>query len=173
MLLFYSLRVMLNEPVAESPVSAPQSELMAVGASRCLVQKVMKDGLRKLEGSPATTEKCIRWELGSCWVQHLQKQETTDKDSESQKDDTKVEPAVRGLGKQFKMLKKREKTTPGATERDNDGIPNMESSIDEMKISESNSELLKFVSEEAILRLKETGVGLHDKVLNLRHFLCM
>ncbi|KAI3455290.1 hypothetical protein Pfo_030825 [Paulownia fortunei] len=166
-----SLRVMLHEPCAESSVKGQtlQSDLTDVGTSRCLVQKVIKESLTKLEDNPAIAESCIRWELGSCWVQHLQKQETpADNNSGSHKNDNKVEPVVKGLGKQFKMLKKREKKIPTASEKDEEYIAgssslNMENNKGERKICESNCELLKYVPEEAFLRLKETGVGLHTK----------
>ncbi|PIN14359.1 hypothetical protein CDL12_13021 [Handroanthus impetiginosus] len=166
-----SLRVMLQEQCAESSVrgQALQPNMMDIGTWRCLVQKVIKDSITKLEDNPATVESCIRWELGSCWVQHLQKQETpADNVSGSHKDDNKAEPVVKGLGKQFKMLKKREKKIPSASENDeeNDAASsslNNENSTGEIKICESSYELLKYVPEEAFLRLKETGIGLHTK----------
>lgn len=155
-----------------------------VGTSRCLVQKVIKDSLTVLDSSPAVAESCIRWELGSCWVQHLQKQETpTDNNSASHKDDNKVEPVVKGLGKQFKLLKKREKKIDGASGKDEEDYSessslNMEN-MAEIDICQSNSELLKFVPGEAFVRLKETGIGLHTKVwssiilLRCVHFLIL
>ena len=68
--------------------------------------------MQKLEDEPANSERPIRWELGSCWLQHLLKQETPVNHSDSHEDDNEaVEPVVKGLGKQFKFLKKREKKT--------------------------------------------------------------
>ncbi|KAG8379796.1 hypothetical protein BUALT_Bualt07G0126600 [Buddleja alternifolia] len=166
-----SLRVLLHDACAESSVRGQtlQSDLTDDGTSRCLVLKVMEDNLRKLQANPATAESCIRWELGSCWVQHLQKQETpSDDNSGSHKDDKKVEPVVKGLGKQFKLLKKKEKKIPSASGNDNDtdagsSSQNMENNSGEIRISESNCDLLKYVPEEAFLRLQETGIGLHTK----------
>lgn len=164
---------MLNMPGVESPVrgQAIRSDCMGVETSRCLVQKVIKDCLTKLEKNPATAESCIRWELGSCWVQHLQKQESpTDNNSVSQKDGNKVEPVVKGLGKQFKLLKAREKKSPGAhgnDEEQNAGSSSidMEDNTEDGKSCASDYELLKYVPEDAFLRLKDTGTGLHTKVL--------
>lgn len=164
---------MLNQPCAESSIRGQnlQPNLMDVGTSRCLVQTVIKDSLTKLDDNRATAESCIRWELGSCWVQHLQKQEKlADNSSGSHKDDNKVETVVKGLGKEFKLLKKREKKMPSASEKDEENDAgssslNMENSREDNKISESDSELLKYVPEEAFLRLKDTGIGLHTKVL--------
>ncbi|KAL3819178.1 hypothetical protein ACJIZ3_005083 [Penstemon smallii] len=169
-----SLRVMLHEPRAESPVrgQALQSDLTEVGNSKCLVQKVIKENLRKLEENPAIPESCLRWEFGSCWVQHLKKQETpSGKNSGSPEDANKAEPAVRGLGEQFKMLKKREKKVSIASGKDEENDAgassvNVESSVEEIKTSVSNVELLKYVPEEALLRLKDTGVGLHTKTVD-------
>ncbi|KAL0441654.1 UNVERIFIED_CONTAM: protein TSS [Sesamum radiatum] len=168
--MLYSLRVMLNQPCGGSAVRGHnlQPNLMDVGTSRCLVQKVIKDSLTKLNDNPATAESCIRWELGSCWVQHLQKLEKpADNSSGSHKEDNKVETVVKGLGKEFKMLKKREKKIPSATEEEeNDAVSsslNMENNREGNKNCESDSGLLKYVPEEALLRLIDTGVGLHTK----------
>ncbi|KAK6120470.1 hypothetical protein DH2020_045780 [Rehmannia glutinosa] len=166
-----SLRVMLHKPCAESSVRGQtlQCELTDDGTSRCLVQKVLKDSLTNLEDNTAITESCMRWELGSCWLQHVQKQETpADNSSGSPKDDNKVEPVVKGLGKQFKMLKKRDKKLPIASGKDEEchagsSSLNVENNTGEIKNSESDFELLKYIPEEAFLRLKETGTGLHTK----------
>lgn len=173
--MFYSLRLMLHEPYAKlsGGDQSLQSDLRDIETSRCLVQKLLEDSLRKLENSATVAEGCIRWELGSCWVQHLQKLESpADNNSGGRNDDNKAEPAVKGLGKQFKMLKKREKKLTSATGKDKEndvGVSNlnMESKPAELKNCESNSEaeLLKYVPQEAFLRLKETGIGLHTKVL--------
>ncbi|XP_011073390.1 protein TSS [Sesamum indicum] len=165
-----SLRVMLNQPCAGSAVRGQnlQPNLMDLGTSRCLVQKVIKDSLTKLNDNPATAESCIRWELGSCWVQHLQKQEKPAHNSSgSHKEDNKVETVVKGLGKEFKMLKKREKKISSASEEEESDAGssslNTENNSEGNKICESDSELLKYVPEDAFLRLKDTGIGLHTK----------
>lgn len=159
---------MLHAPFGESLGRGPQSDVTDVETSRFLVQKVIKDSLTKLDNNPATEERCIRWELGSCWVQHLQKQDTSaDNNSASHKDGNKAESVVKGLGKQFKMLKKREKKTP-SDEEENDGRSSlkMENNAGDGNICGSNSELLKYVPQEAVIRLKETGTDLHTKVLS-------
>ncbi|XP_057772797.1 protein REDUCED CHLOROPLAST COVERAGE 3 [Salvia miltiorrhiza] len=169
-----SLRLMLNMPSVESPVrgQALHSDCMVVETSRSLVQKVINDCLTKLDKNPATAESCIRWELGSCWVQHLQKQETPiDNNSSSHKDGNKVEPVVKGLGKQFKLLKAREKKSPGAygyDEEQNAGSSStiMEDNTEDGKFCASDYELLKYVPEDAFLRLKDTGTGLHTKSMD-------
>ncbi|KAG6425318.1 hypothetical protein SASPL_115746 [Salvia splendens] len=169
-----SLRLMLNMPGVESPVrgQALHSDCIDVETSRGLVQKVIRDCLTKLDQNPLTAENCIRWELGSCWVQHLQKQETpADNNSASHKDGNIVEPEVKGLGKQFKLLKAREKKSSralGNDEEQNAGSScvNMDDNTEEGKLHVSDFELLKYVPEDAFLRLKDTGTGLHTKSMD-------
>ncbi|XP_065865568.1 protein REDUCED CHLOROPLAST COVERAGE 3 [Euphorbia lathyris] len=169
-----SLRVFLHKlSVAQSPEGqSPHGTFDDLEASRCLVRQVIKESLTKLEKTAISPERSIRWELGSCWLQHLQKQETpTDADSKTSEKLTATEQAVKGLGKEFKFLKKRDKK-PGVI----DTLENEESSIDPCRLSmktdegqhsivESNNEneLKEFISQEAFSRLKETGTGLHLK----------
>ncbi|KAL2479074.1 Tetratricopeptide repeat (TPR)-like superfamily protein [Forsythia ovata] len=164
-----SLRLMLHEPCAKLSGGGQslQSDLRDVETSRCLVQKLLEDSLRKLENSAAVTEGCIRWELGSCWVQHLQKLESpADDNSGGRKDDKKTEPVVKGLGQQFKMLKKREKKLTSATGKDEEndaGVSNLNMESNTAELKNCEAELLKYVPQEAFVRLKETGIGLHTK----------
>lgn len=165
----YSLRRILL-PKSFGGSQSPQSNVADLEISRCLVRRVIKDSMSKLEKKSEGSERLIRWELGSCWVQHLQKQETpTDDSSKSPKGD-KAETVVRGLGKQFKMLKKREKMADSVDDSEEIDFRttslNVENSIGELSNSElkSEAELKKFISEEAFLRLKETRIGLHLKV---------
>ncbi|KAA8540510.1 hypothetical protein F0562_024571 [Nyssa sinensis] len=150
-----SLRVLLHESRSaelSGGCQSPQTDLGDLEVSKCLLRKVVKESLSNLAVKPTVSERSIRWELGSCWVQHLQKQETsTNNSSKSPEDDNKVEPVVKGLGKQFKMLKKREKKPSSA----------------------SGAELKKLIPEEAFLRLEETGTGLHlqpvDELIQMAH----
>lgn len=170
---FYSLRVLLQKSTTET-LGGSQSDLDSSETSRCLVRRVIKESLKKLEEVPKLSERPIRWELGSCWVQHLQKQETqTDNNSKNSKADNESEPAIKGLGKQFKSLKKREKKLSGESTTNNREDPDSCSSSLQMELDQgepnnvelsSESELKKLVSEDAYLRLKESGTGLHLKV---------
>ncbi|XP_059645026.1 protein REDUCED CHLOROPLAST COVERAGE 3 isoform X2 [Cornus florida] len=180
-----SLRVLLHDSCSAelSGGHSPQSNSGDLEVLRCLVHKVIKESLSELEDKPAVSERCIRWELGSCWVQHLQKQEVpTDNGSKSPKDDNEAVPVVKGLGKQFKMLNKREKK-PSSVSSTDDNVENdfrasrlnVESSMGELNNCESNSEaeLKKLIPEEAFLRLKETRTGLHlksvDELIKMAH----
>uniref|UniRef100_A0A5B6ZE29 Clu domain-containing protein n=1 Tax=Davidia involucrata TaxID=16924 RepID=A0A5B6ZE29_DAVIN len=179
-----SLRVLLHESCSaelSGGCQSPQTNLGDLKISRCLVRRVIKESLTKLEEKPAVSDRSIRWELGSCWVQHLQKQEeSTDNSSISSEDDNKAEPVVKGLGKQFKMLKHREKkpSIASSTDDENDSKAsslNVGNSTGELNNSKCNSEaeLKKLIPEEAFLRLKETGTGLHlksaDELIKIAH----
>ncbi|KAJ4718445.1 Tetratricopeptide repeat (TPR)-like superfamily protein [Melia azedarach] len=174
-----SLRVPLHKSfAAELPGGGqpPQSNLDDSEPFRPLVGRVIKQSLTKLEGEPTASERSIRWELGSCWVQHLQKQETPmDKNSGSSGDDNEAEHAVKGLGKQFKFLKKRDnKPNSVGSINENNEVDNEPWSMNlgtngrQENNGELNSEmgLKKLISEEAFLRLKETGTGLHSKTVD-------
>ncbi|PRQ50579.1 putative clustered mitochondria protein [Rosa chinensis] len=178
-----SLRVLLQKFNTES---VDHSNSDSLETSRCLVQRVLKESLAKLEDEPANSEGSIRWELGSCWLQHLQKQETPVNNSDSPEDDIEAaEPVVKGLGKQFKFLKKREKkTSTEAGTYDEEDIDAYSLSLNggsdklEVNNGESNeisneAELKTLISEEAYLRLKEAGTGLHlksaDELIKMAH----
>ncbi|KAM7483616.1 hypothetical protein LguiB_008199 [Lonicera macranthoides] len=147
-----------------------------------LVRRVTSESLSKLKEEKTVSERSIRWELGSCWVQHLQKQETPDDNNSSKTpQNNKTEPVVKGLGKQFKMLKRREKKTSAGTVDDCEEIdpvesnPNVESSLEDLNNGESNHEedLKQLISGEAFSRLKESGTGLHlqsvDELTKMAH----
>ncbi|XP_026454190.1 protein TSS-like isoform X1 [Papaver somniferum] len=162
-----SLRNLLNkEPFMEgSPKISDDLE-----AARCSVRTVMKDSLAKLDENSTNSERSFRWELGSCLVQHLQKQETSDSSGHN---GSESELAVKGLGKQLKVLKKREKETSNTTiELDtSEGDARSESmDIGEMADSEDScrdkAELRKLIPEAAFLRLEASGTGLHQKSLD-------
>ncbi|KAF2323189.1 hypothetical protein GH714_033989 [Hevea brasiliensis] len=172
--MFFSLGVVLYQScVKESSGSqSPHHSFDDSEASRCLVRQVIKESLTKLDEMPVASERSIRWELGSCWMQHLQKQETpSDTDSKHSEEDTETEHAVKGLGKEFKFLKKRDKKTSmnGTLEKEETktGPCRLNVGTDEGQHSngDSNSEneLKELISEEAFFRLKESGTGLHLK----------
>lgn len=160
---------------AESSLGqSSHSTLEDLEASRCLVRKLLKESVTKLEEKPIASERSIRWELGSCWLQHLQKHEVSkDTNSKSLEDNNENGHAVKGLGKEFKFLKKRDmKPTVTTSTHDREesesgpcsqamGINVGQHSNDESNIG---CELRRLISEEAFLRLKESGTGLHLKV---------
>ncbi|KAL9463118.1 hypothetical protein AB3S75_001006 [Citrus x aurantiifolia] len=174
-----SLRLVLQKSFSAESARGDRSPLCNLDNSealRSLVRRVIKQSLAKLELEPTASERSIRWELGSCWVQHLQKQETlTDTKSMRSGDDIETEHAVKGLGKQFKFLKKRENrpnlvgSNNEANEDDNGPCSmNVGTNGRQQSNGELNCEmeLKKLISEESFLRLKETGTGLHSKAVD-------
>lgn len=171
-----SLRILLHKSFtseASGEGQSPNSNYINLEKSHILVQKVVRDSLDKLSKEDIP-DRSIRWELGSCWVQHLQKQETpAENSSKMSGGDKKSEPVVKGLGKKFKMLKNRERK-PNSSSCVDDNVENnskVSSTNDESTAaelhnaeSESETELRKIIPKEAYLRLRETGTGLHTKV---------
>ncbi|GFP96618.1 clustered mitochondria protein [Phtheirospermum japonicum] len=119
------------------------------------------------EGEESRPTKSIRWELGACWVQHLQTQASA-KDESKNNEAAKVEPAVKGLGKHG-LLKEFKKKSDDLINKAN---PNKELSAE--NISDAKKKELendkekemvwrKLISEATYTRLKESETGLHLK----------
>lgn len=123
---------------------------------RGIVQELVKINLTKLEEKRASFERPIRWELGSCWVQHLQKKEIV-MENVFGKPATNDEK-IKGLGKQFKVLKSKNKKS--------ENVSTVKADLGKKSIDEHfETDLKELLSEKAFSRLKETGTGLHLKVI--------
>lgn len=164
-----------STPSSTAPRS-PNADSEQIRVAKSLVRKVFEDSLQKLEGEPPRIAKPIRWELGACWVQHLQNQASSK--SESKKtEDAKPEPPVKGLGKQGALLKeikrkidvKANKTEQGKEALANSvDTDNKTETEDQKELEKQNEELEKMwkelVTEAAYQRLKESETGFHLKV---------
>ncbi|XP_021844386.1 protein REDUCED CHLOROPLAST COVERAGE 3 [Spinacia oleracea] len=168
----YSLRMPLHKPInaelsGESASPLPHSDELE--NPRPQIIKILNNSLAELEEEekPVEAEAGFRWELASCWVQHLQKQES-EKNPKEAGNEKNSDSSVKGLGKEFKSLKKREKKANGVDSSDGqeDNEPQV-SGLETNGLSNDTvvSELEKLLSEEAFLRLKETGTGLHLKTV--------
>ncbi|XP_010536965.1 PREDICTED: protein TSS [Tarenaya hassleriana] len=183
-----SLRVLLHKS------STPQSSCVAqrsqnaeseqMRAARSLVRKLLEDSLQKLEGESSKNVKPIRWELGACWVQHLQNQASSKNDSKKT-EDAKPEPPVKGLGKQSALLKeikkkidvKSCKTEQGKEAPASTLDTNKSEVVDRKELEKQNEEMEKLwkqlVTEAAYLRIKESETGFHlkspDELTELAH----
>ncbi|XP_031484189.1 protein REDUCED CHLOROPLAST COVERAGE 2-like [Nymphaea colorata] len=140
--------------------------------AKSLVYFVLGDSLKKLENESAESAKFFRWELGSCWVQHLQSQESSKSNDPKAVNEKKDEPVVKGLGKKFELLKKIKKKTENTNNKYNvsDDVAINSLASDSSKGSENGEShqepgLQKVLPEPAFLRLKESGTGLHLKSL--------
>ncbi|KAL2338169.1 hypothetical protein Fmac_012615 [Flemingia macrophylla] len=162
-----SLRLLLHKSGAESleRTLSSISNSDDLDNSKSVVRKVVQECMEKIKEEPSVSKRYIRWEFGSCWMQHLQKQENlTDNSSKNKENGNDIEQAVKGLGKQFKFLKRREKKSnnlDGADSKEqNDATDKVEQNNHDLS---NSNELEKLLSEEAFLRLKESGTGLHTK----------
>ncbi|KAF8689878.1 hypothetical protein HU200_041510 [Digitaria exilis] len=170
-----SLRMLLHKSCAQSSGGVqrfhgcdPQDN----EATKNFVQKIVTDSLEKLENEAPMVTRPIRWELGACWVQHLQNQ-TSEKTETNKSEETKNVPTVKGLGKQFGQLKEIKKKTDdksgkGAYAKEN-ASPNTDNAHTDNTTSakeDKEAALQKLLPEAAFQRLKESETGLHAKSLD-------
>lgn len=152
--------------LSSKAVSSQFSENGNLQSSRSLVRKLLAFSLAKLEKEDQSHRKSIRWELGQCWVQHLQ--QDPGKSQPKNAEVTKVELTVKGLGKQLKVFKKKSDEMAKKMDPSKDSV---DASKHEMKDCCSQQEkeamLMKLLPEAAFLRLKESDIGLHVKVFIL------
>lgn len=136
--------------------------------SRTVVREVMEDSLSRLQEEPAKNSRSIRWELGACWVQHLQNQ-ASGKTEPKKTEETKLEPVVKGLGKQGGLLKEIKKKIDLGTSKVEPGKEVDPANQKELEKQDEDKEQMwkRLLPESAYLRLKESETGLHKKVLFL------
>ncbi|KAL1347108.1 hypothetical protein HN51_020621 [Arachis hypogaea] len=148
-----------------------------VGASHDFVEKLIKESLAKLEKEEVSSDNFVRWELGACWIQHLQDQNNAEKDKKPSLEKAKHEMKVEGLGKPLKALKnnKKKPDSNNANSASENSKPLVECANGEVQVSpfvesqhettaaENERVLKEILSEAAFIRLKESGTGLHCK----------
>ena len=176
---------------SSTPQRLPGGDHESLRSARSSVRKILEDSLLKLQEESSKCSKSIRWELGACWIQHLQNQ-ASGKAEAKKTEETKPEPAVKGLGKQGALLreiKKKIDVSKNEEGKDVTSVTNLapsknyDSTI--QKESEKKDEKMeviwkKLLPEAAYLRLKESETGLHLKVclllsksLDLSTFACL
>ncbi|XP_020258770.1 protein TSS [Asparagus officinalis] len=185
-----SLRMFLHKkPTSEQKRAANHSlssKHEELTAGQAFVEKLLNDSLARLEEEKTDENVFMRWELGACWIQHLQDQKNAekekkpaaDKDKKHNSEKTKGETKVEGLGKPLKILKNTKKKLDGEeasssldmkTSDVNDGEnQNAQPLSTECKgdivAPDKNQHLLKnLLSDPAFTRLKESETGLHLK----------
>lgn len=187
-----SLRCLLQSVHVAS--SQPAGESEAVESAKGLVARVLEESLSDLEAEEVQKDTSLRWELGACWVQHLQTQLAAEK--AEKKSGTEAEPKGKGATKSSETIKSAKDcdhksnkenlpppvVEPNAQQHDNAPI-NKESAacphtedhkncIDSQESAESrdacddNLELKKLLPEAAFTHLKESETGLHSQSLN-------
>nr|XP_043619681.1 protein TSS-like [Erigeron canadensis] len=178
-----SLRMLLHKTPTAQSSSAAQRVQSAVAedyhSANTLVRRVLEKSLQKMKAESSKFTNSIRWELGACWVQHLQNQESSK--SNSKKDEEgKVELDVKGLGKGLlKGINKQfdDKRTKSEKEVAASNGSDSFNSSDKKEIAmlDDNQEILwkNLLPEAAYLRLKDSGTGLHlkspDELIEMAH----
>lgn len=184
-MLVYSLRFLLHKSSPEQNKKTPQQQDDELTSSRDFVSKMLEGSIVKLEEEEIDRESIMRWELGACWIQHLQDQKNTEKDKKQTSEKSKNELKVEGLGKPLKSLnsskKKTDVSSPKTTqtsvssqvdvvssEADNSATTTSLQSDAEKNAQENVLVLKNLLSDAAFTRLKESDTGLHHKVLTLQ-----
>ncbi|XP_042461981.1 protein TSS-like [Zingiber officinale] len=181
-----SLRMLLHKSHTSREKRDQSSKQEELSEAQMFVEKLLKESLVKLEEEKAGSNAFMRWELGACWIQHLQDQNNGEEDkkqasgkSEKQTGETtKNEIKVEGLGKPFKILKTPSKqphpdeekssivdknlTTKTLDGKQNVSLPFSEPQK-ESREAEKASMLKDLLPEPAYTRLKESNVRLDMK----------
>ncbi|WJZ97009.1 hypothetical protein VitviT2T_015644 [Vitis vinifera] len=120
-----------------------------------------------------------RWELGACWIQHLQDQNNIEKDKKPSTANTKNEMKVEGLGTPLRSLKNNKKNSDGNNlkmqseksktpaesvigEAENSTLSSTKPQL-EANANENELALKRMLSDAAFARLKQSKTGLHRK----------
>ncbi|THU45679.1 hypothetical protein C4D60_Mb02t20520 [Musa balbisiana] len=155
-------------------------------AAQAFVEKLLSDSLVNLEEEKAEYNVSMRWELGACWIQHLQdqnngekdKKQAGEKDKKQTGEKTKSETRVEGLGKPLKILKNHKKKPDFDEEKISTvdrkssdempgGMKDVKLPFEEPKVEttaiEDACKLKDLLPEPAYTRLQESKTGLHMK----------
>ncbi|XP_058100419.1 protein REDUCED CHLOROPLAST COVERAGE 1 [Magnolia sinica] len=180
-----SLRMLLHRRPAPGHIRtlphSLNSECEELNSARDIVKRVLERSLAKLQEEEPHRDIFMRWELGACWIQHLQDQITAEKDKKQSGEKTKNKSTVEGLGKPLRSLKNSLKKTEASSqstlpsdgkspnmvvggEIENAKSPSIESQR-ETKATENELVLKKLLPDPAFTRLKESETGLHRKSL--------
>ncbi|XP_024966841.1 protein TSS-like [Cynara cardunculus var. scolymus] len=182
-----SLRMLLHKSSTTtlSSIAAQRVQVADVEdmhSANIVVRKVLEESLQKIQAEVSKATKSIRWELGACWVQHLQSQDSGKPDYKKA-EEAKVEPDVKGLGKGLlKGIKKKSEDKINKTEEEvstsnnTDMINKLDNHGKEETIKmDEEKEMLwrKLLPEAAYMHLKESDTGLHlkspDELIEMAH----
>lgn len=175
-----SLRLLLHKKVDNKVMHSKPLENEETNCSHAFVKRILEESLTKLEEEKIGGDSFIRWELGACWIQHLQDQKKSEKDKKPPSEKTKDEMKVEGLGIPLKSLKNRKKSTDGNMESQSESFKSVADRVgggSEKAVLQSgksqfetdtdqNQVVLKtLLSDAGFTRLKESETGLHLKSL--------
>ncbi|KAK9121937.1 hypothetical protein Syun_019554 [Stephania yunnanensis] len=113
-----SLRLLLHKrPALEHNKTTPTSQNLEseeLDAAESFVKGLLEESLLKLQEEEIKREIFVRWELGACWIQHLQDQKNAEKDKKPSTEKAKNEKKVEGLGKPLRSLKNHKSKLDGS-----------------------------------------------------------
>lgn len=176
------MRLLLHEKVVSPEHSRSTSQSQSIeqkelNIAQSFVESLLEKSLAKLKEEDMEEDNFVRWELGACWIQHLQDLNNAEKNKKSSNEPTKTEMKVEGLGTPLKSLKNDKKKSdatalkmPSQTHSDS-AVPNgeveddlfVQSQIDSNE-EENELALKNLLPDSAFTRLKGSGTGLHSKV---------
>ncbi|KAJ7299472.1 hypothetical protein O6H91_Y223600 [Diphasiastrum complanatum] len=156
--------------------------------ARALIGEIIEESLKYLDEQESHQDAFIRWELGACWLQHLQSQTTAEKSDEKGGIVNKQDTAGKKLSKvqvpiessQKKIENPRENISEKArlvcdplglnkkfeqrkhVEKTEENIEDTKDKV-ESKELEAEAHLKSHLSDAAFTRLKESKSGLHVK----------
>lgn len=176
-----SLRLLLYKTIpSEHTKQTPNLQTLEceeLCASEAIVERLLEESVARLEEEAPEQDHLVRWELGACWMQHLQDQKNTEKDK---KPSTETEMKVEGLGKPLKSLKNKKKSDESHVKMQSENsrpafdglsgavedatLPSMESHL-EIDAKDNELALQQLLSDAAFVRLKGSDTGLHRKSL--------
>ncbi|CAM6035680.1 unnamed protein product [Sphagnum compactum] len=177
-----SLRTLLHRSSTNGQAhSSSAAEELEIAEAQ--IHAVLEESLARLNEEHDTPEALyIRWELGACWVQHLQTQAGG---TENEKDGLKKTEKVLEHGSStvseknlsartglptLKPLKKKEfdsslKTSGSQSGKEDSQNPENQSKEDEHTAPVAQPSLMAHLSESTFMRLKDSGTGLHSKTI--------
>ncbi|KAH8948171.1 hypothetical protein BDL97_11G082400 [Sphagnum fallax] len=177
-----SLRTLLHRSSTNGQAhSSSAAEELEIAEAQ--IHAVLEESLARLDEEHDTPEALyIRWELGACWVQHLQTQAGG---TENEKDGLKKTEKVLEHGSStvseknlsartglptLKPLKKKEldsslKTSGSQSGKEDSQNPENQSKEDEHTAPVAQPSLMAHLSESTFMRLKDSGTGLHSKTI--------
>ncbi|XWS46230.1 hypothetical protein CRYUN_Cryun14cG0046600 [Craigia yunnanensis] len=168
-----SLRLLLHKTLpSEHNKPASPSQVLEheeLSSFQVLVERLLEESLAKLGEEELEQKIFVRWELGACWIQHLQDQNNTEKDKKPSVEKPKNEMKVEGLGTPLRSLKNKKKSdgniVSGNPNSHQDAVENVTAASIESQLETSSRDdelvLKRKLSEEAFARLKESETGLH------------
>lgn len=141
------------------------------------METLLEKSLAKLQEEELEGDIFVRWELGACWIQHLQDQKNTEKDKKTSSEKPKKEMKVEGLGTPLKSLNSK-KNLDGSNmklqlensksaaivngEAENTVSLSLQAQL-ETTANENELVLKSLLSDAAFTRLKESETGLHRR----------